>query len=93
MEEVVMEGVREIETICNTASTKIPYEIGRKLTEIHPTLQQQFMRIVVGFIMEQGSKSYYDERNRATVELCRELKKVLEKSGYYRDGEIVLPFV
>ena len=89
----VKEKVSTIEDLCNTGSTGELHEVGRGLAEIHPTLQQNFMRVVIGFIQAEAEKQYYDDRNKATVELCRDLMRVIENSQYYYKGRVYLPFI
>ena len=74
----VVEEVQKIEDIVNTAGLKELEDIGRKLANIHPTLQQNFMRVVVGFIKAEAEKRYYDDRNKNTVELCKRMVEIVE---------------
>lgn len=46
----------------------------------HPTLQQSFMRMVVQFIVKMADKPYYDDRNKASVELAKKLKPIIEEN-------------
>ncbi len=62
-------------------------EVGRRLANIHPTLQQGFMRIVVGFLQEMAAKDYVDARN----EYARDLAKLLLKD--VNEGEMYLPLI
>jgi len=55
------------------------YEIGSMIaSEQHRTIQQGFMRLVIGFIKSESANSY-DLRNEATVVLCKELKKTIDE--------------
>jgi len=62
-------------------------EVGRILAWDHPTLQQNFMRVIIGFISEESKKDYSDARNEKTVELCRKLKSIID------DEPVYLPFI
>jgi|Deesub1362B_J571_1020462.scaffolds.fasta_scaffold15179_2 hypothetical protein len=81
-EDIVKDGAAQIERIINT-HPDIPEQIGRKLANIHPTLQQNFMRMVLAFIQEMASKKYWDLRNEASVEIAKILWEELKKTKYY----------
>lgn len=51
--------------------------VGELLAHDHPTLQQNFMRIVVGFIKTEANKDYFDLRNERTGEVCKKLAELL----------------
>ena len=57
--------------------------VGELLAHDHPTLQQDFMRIVVGFIKTQAEKDYFDLRNEATGKVCKKLNEVLTDEEYF----------
>jgi len=81
---------------CNTMNLEELRELGRELAEMHPTLQQNFMRVVAAFIEAQAKKStegYYDDRNKATVELASMAMSRWRESRYFDGGEIHLPFI
>ena len=46
---------------------------------MHRTLQQKFVRVMVACISALADEENYDDRNRASVALCRELKPIVEK--------------
>lgn len=71
---------------CNYMGTDLA-EVGRLLAHDHPTLQQNFMRIVIGFIEEQSLKTYSDLRNEATVNQCKKFRETYSEDGMY------LPYV
>lgn len=71
---------------CNYMGTNL-IEVGKLLANDHPTLQQNFMRIVIGFIEEQATKEYSDLRNEATVEQCKKFRETYSEDGLY------LPYV
>lgn len=58
-------------------------EVGVMLANIHPTLQQSFMRIVIGFLQEEARKTYVDLRNEATRDLARKLLEGIDESDLY----------
>ena len=94
-DDAVEKGVEQIEKLINTFSD-IPEEIGRRLASTHPTLQQNFMRMVLAFIQEMSSKKYWDLRNEASVEIAKILWRELKNTKYYSkvpQEKIYLPFV
>lgn len=46
-------------------------ELADKMANNHPTLQQSFMRMCAYFIKKMSEKSYYDDRNKASVEYAK----------------------
>ena len=77
---------RVISQQCNYMGTDLA-EVGRLLAHDHPTLQQNFMRVVIGFIEEQATKDYSDLRNEATVNQCKKFRETYSEDGMY------LPYV
>ena len=63
-----------------------PKETAKKLANMHPTLQQSFMRLATAFMQQMVDKAYVDDRNRKTQELS---KKMLEAVK----DDIYLPFI
>ena len=61
--------------------------IAEKMATDHPTLQQTFMRFVLKFIRKMAAKPYFDDRNKASVAIAREIVKTLDEKGEY------LPFI
>lgn len=61
-------------------------EIAKKMATDHPTLQQSFMRLCLKFIKEMSEKTYYDGRNKASVEKAKKIMEAL-------DGNIWLPLI
>lgn len=55
-------------------------ELAKSMANDHPTLQQSFMRMVVQFIEKMADKSYYDDRNKASVQLAKKLKPIIEEN-------------
>jgi hypothetical protein len=55
-------------------------ELAKSMANDHPTLQQSFMRMVVKFIEKMADKPYYDDRNKASVELAKKLKPIIEEN-------------
>jgi len=89
----VEDFVKVVEDFVNTGGMEKLRMSGEELARMHPTLQQNFMRVVVAFIKAQSEKKYFDARNEATVELCRELWDVLSKSKYFFKDNVILPFI
>lgn len=62
----------------------VQHRVVSYLENEHRTLQQAFMRNVIAPVIvhfaKQGELGYYDLRNEATVNTCKELKKVLDKN-------------
>ncbi len=54
-------------------------ELAEKMANNHPTLQQNFMRLCVGFIKRLSEKTYCDDRNRASVELAKKMMSAIEQ--------------
>lgn len=57
--------------------------IGLNLAHDHPTLQQNFMRLIVNFIEAESRNEYVDPRNEGTVELCKKFQAVIDQEGAY----------
>lgn len=55
-------------------------ELAKFMENDHPTCQQSFMRMVVTFIEKMADKPYYDDRNKASVELAKKLKPIIEEN-------------
>lgn len=58
-------------------------EVAKKLSNDHPTLQQNFMRFVSEFIRAESQKEYSDARNEATVNICKKLLKLMEDENMH----------
>lgn len=61
-------------------------ELAHSIAIDHPTLQQNFMRMVCLFIHEMAEKKYFDDRNKGSVELARELDPIIAEKRF-------LPFI
>jgi len=55
-------------------------ELAKAMATDHPTLQQSFMRMVTKFIEKMADKTYYDDRNKASVQLAKKLKPIIEEN-------------
>lgn len=55
-------------------------ELAKSMANDHPTMQQSFMRMVVKFIEKMADKPYFDDRNKASVELAKKLKPIIEEN-------------
>ena len=53
-------------------------KLAEKMANNHPTLQQSFMRMCAYFIKCMAEKTYYDDRNKASVEYA---KSVVDNVG------------
>ena len=53
-------------------------KLAEKMANNHPTLQQSFMRMCAYFINRMAEKTYYDDRNKASVEYA---KSVVDNVG------------
>lgn len=62
-------------------------EVGAAIANLHPTLQQGFARIVVGFLKEMAAKEYVDSRNDAAHKLAKLLLEDIAQD------EIHLPLI
>lgn len=58
-------------------------DVGRRLSGLHPTLQQGFMRVIVGFLQSVAKKDYVDARNERTRDLARQMLDGLEDTDLY----------
>ena len=57
-------------------------ELAKAMANDHPTLQQSFMRMVCKFIHEMAQKTYFDDRNKGSVSLAKELDPIIKEKGY-----------
>lgn len=48
-------------------------KLAEKMANNHPTLQQSFMRMCANFIQCMAKKTYYDDRNKASVEYAKSI--------------------
>ncbi len=48
-------------------------KLAEKMANNHPTLQQSFMRMCANFIQRMAEKTYYDDRNKASVEYAKSI--------------------
>lgn len=58
-------------------------ELAEKMSKTHPTLQQNFMRLCVGFIVRMSQKPFYDDRNKVSVELAKKMVEAIKDEGSY----------
>ncbi len=63
--------VSVVEDFVNTFSNDKLEKAGKELARIHPTLQQNFFRVIATFILAEAENERVDARNEATVELCK----------------------
>lgn len=87
------EFVNVVEDFINTYDSDKIKDAGKKLSRIHPTLQQNFMRLVLSFVKAETENPYTDARNNATVELSKKIMESLKDSKYFSNGEFWLPFI
>lgn len=52
------------------------------MSRSHQTLQQNYTRFVMKWIVKKASNQYYDARSKASVELCQKIMKVLDNDYY-----------
>ena len=57
-------------------------ELAKEMANDHPTLQQSFMRMVCLFIHEMAQKKHFDDRNKGSVSLAKELDPIIKEKGY-----------
>lgn len=62
-------------------------EFVKQMHKEHRTLQQNFMRLIRKYIEETAKLEYYDDRNEASVMMCR---KIMEKLD---PDDMMLPFI
>lgn len=54
-------------------------ELAKERANDHPTLQQNFMRMVCIFIHEMAQKKHFDDRNKGSVSLAKELDPIIKE--------------
>lgn len=59
--------------------------LAEKMSNDHPTLQQNFMRMCVKFIKKMAEKSCYDARNKSSVLMAKQMVSNMENDA--------LPFI
>jgi len=79
------EIARKIENAVNTFADL--QKVGELLAKKgHPTLQQNFAKVMIGFIKQQAEryeKGWYDLRNKSTAELCYRIWRVIKGNAYF----------
>jgi hypothetical protein len=78
MEERIKKLANKIEDIVNGNAMGCR-KIGQQLAHIHPTLQQNFMRLAMGFVSEVVKVDNADGRNQATLNNCKKIWKALDE--------------
>ena len=81
-EEQTTKDYRTISSMINNMGFNAR-EVAKKLSNDHPTLQQNFMRLVSEFIRAEAQKEHSDARNEATVEICKKLLKLMEDENMH----------
>jgi hypothetical protein len=71
-----------IDDILNNMSFKSE-QVAKLLANMHPTLQQKFMRLCVEFIHEEATKEFFDDRNKATGKYAKMISELLKKENAY----------
>lgn len=70
-----------------TYEKEIIEEFVKTITSSHRSLQQSTMRAIFALLMEWAeheAEGKFDDRNRATVQFCKEVKKLaLEQNAYF----------
>ena len=56
--------------------------LAEKMAKNHPTLQQSFMRFVMKFIRKMAAKEIYDDRNKASVKLAKDIVSLSSSTDY-----------
>jgi len=77
------EDLDAIERILNSSPKKAE-DIGRAVPyHFHSTLDQQFMKMVVGYIKEvaEGERIHTDPRNEASHKLCKKIYQLMKDNG------------
>lgn len=83
-EEDAEKAFRELDRYINRFSNGAT--LAEKLANNHPTLQQNTMRFFVAFVRAMAANEWPDDRNRASVNLAKELVR------QWGDGPY-LPFI
>jgi len=66
------DAVNQIRTAINVIQVD-EGKVGEAVANLHPTLQQGFMRMAIGFLTAVAGKEYVDARNEATRDLAKKL--------------------
>jgi len=61
-----------LERYINTISHD-PQEFAEAMEDLHPTLQQNLMRLFVAFCKKLATKPTHDDRNKASIKLARQI--------------------
>lgn len=77
-DKIAMENANTISQAINIMGCNEKLTGNYLATRTHRTLQQGFMRLVLGFIEAEATATSYDARNEDTVLLCKELQKTIE---------------
>jgi len=80
------ELAKKISDYLNTSWGKTD-ELVKELETMHPTLQQLFTRVCVGWLKSLAERKYYDGRNVASVKLA---KKILQNLN---EEDLRLPMI
>lgn len=81
-DERIKRDFKSIDSVLNNMGFD-EQEVAKKLADNHPTLQQAFMRLIAEFIHKEAQKQCFDERNKATVQACKKLSKLIKDENIY----------
>lgn len=99
------EAYRAIDRAINTLNYDSIKDLANVMAfQTHRTLQQNFMRLLLEFVRLNAMKLeieseygriFYDDRNKATVELCSVIWESLKSTDYYCKckGDVLLPTI
>jgi len=54
-----------------------------ELEKEHPTLQQSFTQLCISWLQNLAKREYFDDRNKASVNLARKILQNLNKEDLY----------
>jgi hypothetical protein len=89
------ELAREISNFVNGAHHSDVEELAKLMANDHPTLQQNKMRLVCGFIEQMANKSYVDARNQKSHTVAKamikgykegEKKEIIDREGFISES-------
>ena len=84
-----MENAKKVTSLLSDFLNNFQYKensayFNEAMSREHRTLQQNFMRLIMGYLEFCASEDYRtDGRNQASKELAKVVMKALEEKGYY----------
>ena len=67
----------------NSFGNKQIDELVKELSKQHRTLQQRFTQLCINWFQELANRRFYDDRNKASVELAKKIITKLDDRDFY----------